>query len=404
SDWLPRSYVTVNGQRVEIPADCTQFHRPTGSTRLGLATVSTLDLANIAGGVRQTTVVSEVGEIYSSLENLYIATPHWWWSRTGDHKNHTYLHKFDVTQRDRVSYVGSGVVEGSIVDQFSMDEHNGFLRIATTIHNWSTTSGPNGSVSTTSNTTDNKVFVLAENSGALVVVGQTPSLAPGELIYSSRFSGDRGFVVTYKQVDPLFTLDLADPTHPKVVGELKIPGFSTYIHMLDPTHLLTIGNETTTTSDGREIRTGMSLQIFDVSDMAKPRQADKILIGSQSSWSEALYDHKAFNYFAKTGTLAIPFTDWNSRGSDYWGSFLSAVKLFKVDASTYQLSAAGQIDHSDLYRSHNRYDWGYWYMPWVRRSVLIEDYVFSFSFAGVKVNQVSDLATVKSFNFPLETY
>src|SRR5690606_8403799 len=153
-----QSWMLVSGERVAIAADCTQFHRPTGATQLGLATVATLDLANLDGGMQQTTVVSQTGEIYSSTENLYIATPHWWWSRSDDQSDYTYLHKFDITQRDRVTYVGSGTVQGTIVDQFSMDEHDGYLRIATTTTRW-TTEG-NGDTRSSSVSTENKVFVL----------------------------------------------------------------------------------------------------------------------------------------------------------------------------------------------------------------------------------------------------
>ncbi|MGI5863999.1 MAG: beta-propeller domain-containing protein [Myxococcales bacterium] len=393
-EWLPSSYATESGHSVAVPRNCTAYHRPTAPTRLGLVTVATLNLANSGAAADMTAVIAQSGEVYASQEALYIATSDWWSSWTSSYEPRTHLHKFSLASPDRALYVASGSVPGYIVDQFSLDEHQGYLRVATTT--W-VDNGPFDP-----STTVNGVFVLGEAEGTLQIVGRTPAIAEGERIFSSRFSGEKGFVVTYRQIDPLFTLDLADPTNPRVVGELHIPGFSTYIHLLDAEHLLTIGNDTTATATG-ETRNGVALQIFDVSDMANPRLTAKQVIGTQSGYSEALWDHKAFNYFAKTGMLAIPFTDWNesARGEAYWSYFTSTLKVFHVDAAG-AVTPVGEVSHADFYQQRSQNDWYWWYGPNIRRSVQIEGFVYSFSYAGVKVNRVADLSAVAAVAMPPE--
>lgn len=382
--WLPKSTTAVNGVKRDVTPECMKYHKPTAGARLGLATVATLDLEH-PEILDLTTVVSEVGQIYANLDSLYIASPQWWWGRSSADANaplpHTWLHKFSLAQPDRTSYLGSGGVPGTLIDQYSMDESDGFLRVATNVTDWS-----NGWQNPK---TENRVYVLAEKDGELAQVGATPPIAPGERIYSSRFAGTKGFVVTYRQIDPLFTLDLSNPTDPRVVGELSIPGVSTYIQPLDENHLLTVGMDTVSDpATGAELRNGVALQVFDVSDMAHPTLTAKATVGTRHGYSEALWDPKAFNYFAKTGVLAIPFTDWIPGANDFWGTFVSQLKLFHIDAAG-KIDPLGAIDHRDLYQQWNETVWYWWYEPYIRRSVQIESFVYSFSYAGVKVNDVN---------------
>ncbi len=386
ADWLPKATVSVGGQRVDVTSDCSRYHRPTVGAKLGLATLATFDLAH-PGNLDVTSVLTQTGEIYANADALYLASPEWswgWWRTNGTTMSRTWLHKFSLASPVSATYQGSGSVPGTILDQFSLDEHQGYLRVATNLTVW----GPNFQ----NPVTENRLYVLGQQGGALVQVGATPPIAPGERIYSSRFFGDKGFIVTYKQIDPLFALDLANPAQPTVVGELHIPGFSTYIHLLDPTHLLTIGSDTVVDpSTGRETRNGVALQIFDVSEMTNPVLTAKTLVGTRNGYSEALWDHKAFNYFAKTGTLAIPFSDYVPSASDYWGSFVSQLQLFHVDAAG-SLVKLGAVDHKDLFVQNQLHDWYWWYEPHIRRSVQIEGFVYSFSAAGVKVSPVASPA------------
>jgi hypothetical protein len=151
----------------------------------------------------------------------------------------------------------------------------------------------------------NAVYVLGENDDELEIVGRIEGIAPGESVQSARFMGDKGFVVTFEQIDPLFTLDLADPANPRIVGELKVPGFSTFITPLGEDHLLTVGQYVD--PEGFNWQTAVQLSIFDVSDFANPVQTHNLIIGGDTgSYSEALWNPKAFTYFAEAGMVALP--------------------------------------------------------------------------------------------------
>lgn len=393
--WLPEAMRRFpNGAQVNLPYSCTDFYRPTASVRLGIATVVSLNLDNLSAQPSRTSVVGGVDEIYASKDSLYLAGRHWWWWAAPENQEYTYLHKFDIKDPNKARYVASGGVEGHLLDQFAMDEHKGFFRVATTLRWWEETPdnewGESRSV--------NRVSVLGENAGHLELVGQTKGLAEGEQIYSVRFQGQRGYVVTFRQVDPLFTLDLSNPKAPKVVGELKVPGFSTYIHPLDDNHLLTIGvhvpdpNETT---DWRE--RSMKLTIFDVSNFAAPKEKFTEKVGTAYSWSEAAYEHKAFNYFPQRKLLAIPFSDydWDYSNGSYWDSFISEVRVFAIDVNK-GITPKGALSMKDIFIDNDDYGWYGGYSPWIRRSVMATDhagidYVYAIADVGIRVAAVDSL-------------
>ena len=230
--------------------------------------------------------------------------------------------------------------------------------------------------------------------GELALLGTTPAMAEGERIFSARFIGDLGYVVTFRQVDPLFAIDLGDPAAPKVLGELKIPGFSDYMHPLGDDHLLTIGRDI---DEETLVDRGTALQIFDVSDPTDPKQKFKALVGQ--GFSEANHNHKAFNFYREHGILAFPFVS-------YEGALSSTLELWNVSIDA-GLSRRGSVDHSalvledcggsippidgplvaDAFHQHCGY------LPQVLRGVFIDDYVYSISHGGVLVHDVGDLAT-----------
>ena len=322
-------------------------------------------------GPFSTSVLSPAAEVYASPQSLYVTMRHYWRLGVPAGQDHTYIHKFDVaTDPLRARYVASGGVPGHIVNQFSLGEDKGYLRVATT--------------QALLGQTTNGVHVLQARGSRLEQVGAVAGLAAGERLFSSRFEGDRGYLVTYRQVDPLFTLDLSDPRQPRQVGELKVPGFSTYLHPIDKDHLLAIGRETTQTPQGERLL-GLALQIFDVSNIASPRLMHKQVVGTWSSSSEAEHDHKAFNFFASRGLLAIPFSDWTASRTE----FRSTLELFRVGLAE-GIIPAGSVDHSDLSRpeAYRGYPWPY--SPRVRRSIMMEDFVYSISMGGVKVSPSAD--------------
>jgi hypothetical protein len=191
-------------------------------------------------------------------------------------------------------------VPGRLLNRFSLGEKDGYLRTATTISaSWV------GGVETPS---QNGIYVLGQDGDKLSVMGKIEGIAPGERIYAARFIGPRGFLVTFRQVDPLYTLDLSDPTAPRVVGELKVPGYSDYIHPLGDNHLLTIGKDAVETGENAGLYQGVQISVFDVTDFANPQRVDVEIIGDRGTESEALSDPHAFNYFAPAEMLVVPMT------------------------------------------------------------------------------------------------
>jgi hypothetical protein len=386
AQWLPSGWrKAADGSRVEVGYDCRDFYRSNAPAKLGFVTVATLNPGATESVVRRTSLVAEPGELYASHDALYLASRHWWWWPEDGQRDHTYLHKFDTRSAGVARYVASGVVEGYLLNQFSMDEHEGVLRVATTITTLNVTAdAPWGRPETT-----NRLTTFRERQGRLVKAGQSEELAPGERIFSARFLGKKGYVVTFRQVDPLFTFDLSDPEHPRKVGELKVPGFSSYIHPLGENHLLTVGvHVPEDQTDWRQ--RAVKLSLFDVTNPAEPKEAFTQLVGTAYGWSEALWEHKAFNFFPAKGLLAIPFSDYNPNSHDYWSGFRSELKVFHVSPAT-GFTSVGAVSMSDVYQVHNYRDWSWYWTPSVRRSVMADDYVYAISDAGVRVAHVSNL-------------
>ncbi|MBT9176869.1 MAG: hypothetical protein DDT20_01191 [Firmicutes bacterium] len=253
--------------------------------------VAAFDLSRGTQAAAVTAYLGAGNEVYMSHENIYVAV--------GDWQGDTVFHKFAVDGVD-VAFRARGAAKGTILNQFSMDEHNGYFRTATTI--WS------------GDKLSNAVFVL---DAKMQTGGSILNIAPTERIYSARFMGDRGYMVTFVLVDPLFVIDLSNPRNPKILGELKIPGFSSYLHSLDENHLLGIGRDTTvlTTRDqsGRiinevAIELGIKLAIFDVTDVANPIEKHVEISGGRGTYSEVLHNHKALLFDTRRNLMTFPIT------------------------------------------------------------------------------------------------
>ena len=271
-----------------------ELYRPTDPDGFGMVYVVSLDVDDEAQ-FTAVGVVAEPGLIYSSLNALYLTDSQFDFS--GATRQTTDIYKFAYQDRGAVA-VATGTVNGRVLNQYSMGEYQGHLRVATTIDR---TFGVLGVAAESSN----NLYVLGTSGTSLAVVGSVEGIAPGETIQSVRLIGPRGYLVTFLQIDPFFTLDLADPTDPRVVGELKVPGFSTFIVPMDENHLLTVGQYIPPA--GQFGPWGIQLSIFDVTDFAHPRLQDNVIIGGDSgAWSEALSNPKALTYFAETNLLALP--------------------------------------------------------------------------------------------------
>lgn len=412
-----------DGSLIDVGYSCGDFTQMNAPTKLtGLLNIITVNLDKLDQGTgHRVTLLGDLGTVYASAKSLYVAEWHWWWGWWWNgQQDAAYIHKFDITNPDKAVYQASGPITGHIRDQFSLDEHNDNLRVAHTIQTWKDDPASDDQWAGTWETT-NRVTVLGQDGAALNVRGTTPELAKGETIQSARFLGDKGYVVTFRQVDPLFTIDLSDASSPKVVGELKVPGFSTYIHPLDDNHLLTIGvyqpeqtdpNQPVNWEERRQ-----QLTIFDVTDFANPVQKFTLTSGTAYGWSEAQWDHKAFNYFPERGLLAVPFSDYKTTGcggstdpncwDTYWNSFISEVRVFKIDTKT-GIEFKGALSMADIYKSYGYADWTYYYSPWIRRSVMAsdadgKDFVYAISDAGVRVANLQTLETLGTAEFDPST-
>ena len=275
-------------------------------------------------------------------------------------------------------YVGSGVVPGHVLNQFSMDEWNGHLRIATT----------RGRVPDPD--ADSIVSVLATTpEGNLVRVGAVDHIAPQEDIRAVRFDGDRGYVVTFKKTDPLFVLDLHDAAAPRTMGELKIPGFSTYLHRVDPTHLLSIGFDADDHGSYAYFD-GLILQLFDVTRPTEPALLFKEKIGTRGSSSEAATDHLAFNYFAERNLLAVPATVCEGGGNGTFGDRVTFNGLLVYEMTLqHGFRRLGGVDHGKAGATCK--SWWSGSTSTVKRSIVMDDLVFSIASDRMKVQRLGHL-------------
>lgn len=372
----------------ELMHSCSALYRPQTTSQFNVLSIVHLDVeeedTSAAG------ILSNGWTLYASKDNLYVAqTSWWWWWGWGSQKMETQIHKFHIADGADPSYEASGVVDGWLYDQFAMSEWDGHLRVASTNTDWWWRGFEDEDLEEGSNIT-----VLKDNgAGNLDTVGELTGIAPGEQIYASRMMGEKGYVVTFEQVDPLFTVDLSDHTSPTLVGELKIPGFSSYLHPMGDDHLLAVGMAGT--DDGQI--TGLAVNVFDVSDFADPKLAHTLELESDGwSSSEALWDHHAFTYHRDT--LTIPAYSQTQDEQGNWDYFSGSISFA---ATADGISELGRVDHRDLIaESECLYSYWYDYEPsvcdndyWyanVRRSVYIEDNLFTISNYGIMVNELAD--------------
>lgn len=365
--------------------DCQNFYIPEKGDRYGVTKITSLDLSTAL--VKQGGYLGYTDIVYANEDSLILSSnASRWWEESNFWESRTFLHRFKLD--GELTYGGTANVNGWVNDQFSLSAQNDILRVAVTQDvKIKEEISPNERW-WSNRTTVNRVVTLQMTENSLLPLGETIPLAAGERIFSARFQGNSAFIVTFRQVDPLFTIDLSEPAYPKVVGELKIPGFSTYIHMLDEVTLLTVGQDADL--EGRV--TGLKISMFDVSDFSKPREMYNHVIPnhSDSTWSEALYDHKAFTYFAARGLLAIPIGGYSSQTS------VSRLQLFDISKEA-GISERGAI--SALETDFDGRWWDWWNANQIRRSVFADDYVYAIQKNGVIASHIDSpenaIATVQ---------
>ncbi|MBI4019689.1 MAG: beta-propeller domain-containing protein [Candidatus Aenigmarchaeota archaeon] len=322
-------------------------------------------------------------------------------SRLAKELERTIIHRIAI-DNGRIEHEAEGSVPGHVLNQFSMDEFEGHFRIATT-------TSPQYFAGGTAEKQKNHVYVL---DGSLNTVGKLEDLAPGESIYSARFISGRAYLVTFKQVDPLFVIDLSDPANPRELGRLKIPGFSNYLHPYDENHIIGIGKDVDESIDADKVHSddavyytaikGVKLSLFDVSDVEHPREVAKYVIGDRGTESEALQDHKAFLFSREKGLLVIPILLAESSekpGFDYYTqyAFQGAYVFGLTLDGGFELK--GRITHADE-AAKNEY---YYYGPYaVRRSLYIGNTLYTVSGKVIKMNDLEGLDEINKVELPFE--
>lgn len=415
-----------------LVAEWDAWLRPEFPEGLNMTAVVTLDAANIETIVDSVAVMANAGTVYSSANALYVTDTTY--DIENDFRPETAIHKFSYGDDGAARYVATGNVRGRPLNQFSLGEANGALRVATQVENFQFFGGDDvvgigfgggateGSVGVATDAAppanakarltaqaaadefpegiSTAVFVLGESEGRLNTLGRIIGIKPGERMYSARFLGNRGYLVTFRQIDPLFVLDLADNASPRITGELEIPGFSEYLHPVGDTHLIGVGRSTLQTPWGGTIAGGVQVSLFNVSDPANPTAVEQITFGGNGSFCDVSYDHKAFTLLERDGEmlLAVPVQLWNY---DFFGGAEAAssidppfdgVVVLDVDLAA-GFTERGRV--ASVVEGPDDYNWVEW-----RRGVVIDDDLFALSSGGVRSAKLSDLSPLDSVQFP----
>lgn len=346
-----------------------------GATEARYLTIAGLDLTRPESEVNVATYLGAGQNIYASVNNLYVVT-----TKVNRDKPvvKSDIYRFAL-DGGNIFFQAEGSVPGQMLNQFSMDEYEGNLRIATT----SQDGGLN-----------NNMFVLDNR---LKTIGRLENIAPGESIYSARFMGERAYMVTFKKVDPFFVIDLKVPTNPTILGYLKIPGYSDYLHPYDENHIIGFGKDTVESKSGEfSWYQGVKIAIFDVSDVSQPKEKFKTVIGDRGSDSQLLRDHKALLFDKEKGLMALPIRVLQVRGKDKiypsgrpaLGEFsYQAAHIYKLDLGK-RFKLKGKITHLDD-KSINE-------SRIVNRILYINNTIFTTSQSMIKANHMDNLEEIGS--------
>ncbi|MGB8780157.1 MAG: beta-propeller domain-containing protein [Candidatus Bathyarchaeia archaeon] len=400
----------MNGNTTEVPPSEIYYSNTTDNYFV-FTTIIALNIQDTAETPSyKTLTLGGTSTIYVSLNNIYITFPE---------QDQTLIYRVHI-ENSTINPEAKGEVPGSVLNQYSMDEYNDCFRIATTNTTWTTSTinvtgtpivfkNANGTLSITNTTgpfvivvrtapaTEHNVYVLDQN---LTILGRLENIAPNENLYSARFVGDRCYLVTFQKTDPLFVINLTDPTEPAVLGQLLIPGFSDYLYPYDENHLIGVGKETVEADQGYFAwYQGIKVALFDVSNVSNPIQMANYTIGDRGSDSPVLSDPKAFLFDKSKNLLVIPVLVAKIDQSQYPNA--SAVPpsaygqpiwqgayVFNLTLSEGFVFRGGitHIENGTSISDSNYY---------VQRSLYIENVLYTVSNAMVKLNSLDDLAFIK---------
>lgn len=349
--------------------------------------ITSFNLNDMDKKANVSTYLGAGNEVYCSRNNLYVAKKTYARdslsadTAINNDSSYTNIHKFSINS-GKINHIATGKVPGRLLNQFSMDEYDDNFRITTTLSN-----------------AGNNLYVLDKD---MKQIGSIENLASGEKIYSTRFMGNKAYVVTYKTVDPLFVIDLTNPVNPKVLGELKIPGYSSYLHPLDENHLIGFGKDSVEKSylnwEGNQevvaYSTGLKMSIFDVSDYSKPKEMYTIKIGGRGSDSQLLHNHKSLLFNEKEGIIAFPASITSEAGNYDNGVPKYGEVIFK-GALVYDISVENGISLRGKI-SHNTADV---YDEEIKRIIYIGDKLYTISDEIIKSSDINTIEEISELKF-----
>ena len=372
SAWLPSYRITEGGTTSSHAVECGQVSHPRNYTGTSMLTIYTVDLTRHLGDIKPISLAADGDIVYGTTSSLYVASnPRWFYavpiavpvpSGTGkpvppktpkQPPEQTQIHRFDITGDGAPRYVASGSVPGRLLNQYSLSDYAGYLRVATT-------SGLDDKAQ------QSAVYELKADT--MTRAGSVSGLGKGQRIYSVRFIGALGYVVTFRQVDPLYTLDLRDPAHPRVAGELELTGYSAYLSPAGDGKLIGVGQEAN--AQGRT--TGLQVALFDVHDPAHPTRLAQLV--KNDFHSNAEWDPHAFLYWPATGTAVLPVNSWDG------GQYSASALVLTVTGT--KITVQGTITHPQGDQ-----------LAAVSRAIVIGDDLWTVSDTGVQVSNATTLAT-----------
>lgn len=395
--WLPQYEVERDGRRQGRTVPCERLRHPPVFSGMSMLSVFTIPLAAPMGDGDPVTVVADGDTVYGTASSLYVASNPTWWAmwRPGRSvgparpdaarpdvtapdaappaapaagSTATEIHRFDIGRPGPPQYAASGRVPGRLLNQYALSEHQGRLRVATTT---------DPVIGMARGRSSSAVYVLGQRGGRLVTEGRVDGLGKGERIYAVRFLGGLGYVVTFRRTDPLYVIDLRDPARPRVRGELKITGYSAYLHPAGAGRLIGVGQEAT--AEGRVL--GGQVSLFDVSDPDRPRRFDAYHL--PGSGSEVESDPHAFLYWPQSGLTVLPVhraptgPPAGARGGD------AAALVLKTGPE--RVERVGEVRHRRSGPSAGR-------AP-IRRALLTGSTLWTVSRAGVLASDAAALTT-----------
>lgn len=369
------------GERSQLIAP-EDFYHPDIDGGGSIVSVMSIDLDDPDFQFTSTGVVADASVVYASVQALYFTSTYWNSVQTGsgEPREQTVVYKFSLAD-GRPAGEGYQSVSGRVLNQFSLGEYDGVLRIATTT----------GRLWGSSEPSKNNVYCLRSANGSLSVIGSLEDLAPGEELYAARFIGPRGYLVTFVTIDPLFTLDLSDPTDPMVLGELKVPGYSSYIHPYGDNHLICIGKDAIE-EDAFAWYQGVQMSIFDISDFSNPQLLHSVIIGDRGTDSEALYNHKAFTFWEENNLLAVPIDLYELPGPPEYPYSYGEWTFSGVYIYTVTLDGGFELA-GRLSTQPDADPYGYRYNEWTR-GIFIRNDVYAVTPNSIHTSPVSGLGWI----------